>query len=177
MRARGFTLIELTVVVTILGLTAAVVAPRVVAMRDAGVSRETAAKIVAGVESAREVARSRGERIVVGLDPDDSSLSIAGADEEAENRLDTSLRIPGSFTVTSVDRTATLGQEANAASGETLGVFFEDGTAEPSTAELTVGGQARTLRIAADGTVTFGADLAPAEETEKWQAGDLENRA
>lgn len=177
MRARGFTLIELTVVITLIGLMAAIVMPHVLNLRDTARSRETGAKLVAAVETGRALARSRGERIVIGLDPAGGRVSIAEAEEEAEDRFDTSVSVPGAFTVTGVDRTETPGQESQATEGETLGVFFEDGTAEPTTAELTIGGRSQTLRVLADGTVTLGSDLEPPPENEKWQAGELENRA
>lgn len=179
MRARGFTLVELTVVILIIGLMATIVVPRALSVRDSGRTRETAAKLVAAVESGRQLARSRGARIVVGLDAEGGRVSVADANEEAEDRFEGDVRIPGTFTVTNIDRTETQGQESKAADGETLSVFFEDGTAEPATAELTIGDRAQTLRVSGDGTVTLGTDLEPEPEPEsqKWQAGDLEQRA
>ncbi len=177
MRARGFSLIELIVVVGLVGLMAATIMPRVLNVRDAAKSRETGAKLLAAVETGRALARSRGERIVVGLDPTGGQVSLADANDGEKDRFDSKISISGPFTVSSIERTETTGTSVDAASGETLGVFFEDGTAEPATAELTLGGQSRTLRVDADGTVTLGTDLQPAAEREKWAAGDLENRA
>ena len=195
-RASGFTLIELTVVIAILALTATLVAPRILSIRETAETRTTLNKLAAAVGSARSLARSRGQDLVVGLDAEARDIALtsvpdaASANSNAPLGTSTNSAQPtefattisvGAFTVARVDRGDNPPPDApQSPNGETLGVFYADGTASPATAEIQVNGRKDTLRVRADGSVTLTATTdAPADDpnaADLWKAGDLEVR-
>ncbi len=208
LRARagaGFTLLELTIVIAIVAMVAALVAPRVLSLRTAGETRATLNRLVAAVGSARALARSRGEDLVVGLDPESRDVSVASANPDASSSgtrpgaagpgsakpgatrtgagnavsadaYSVTLGV-GAFRVTKVERGDVSGtNDPRAPKGETLAVFYADGTASPGSADLDVNGRKDTLRVKADGSVTLGERDPNANEPARWKAGDLESR-
>lgn len=190
---RGFTLVELTAVIAILAVTATLVAPRLITLRETAETRTTLNRLVANVGTARNLARSRAQDLVVGLDGDARSVSIesvpsatpppvsanAAGTSPATEDFSQNLSVGTRFTLGTVDRGDNPPADApQARTGETLGVFYADGTASPATVEITVNGRRQSLRVRTDGSVTLSTtnDDADPNEPVRWKAGDLEVR-
>jgi len=132
---RGFTLLELVVVLLILGLLAALVAPTISGTLDSGRLRSGAAEMRAVFTLARTLAISAGrEREVIV----DRTRGLYGVDGEGERRLPEGV---GILSARVGDRTA---------EEDTFRVrFYPDGSAEGTVVVLSAAGGGG-LRVAVD---------------------------
>ena len=175
---RGFTLVEMTVVVAIVAAIAAIVAPRVFVIQRSAESSAAMNKLIAAIETGRSVARTRGDTIAVGLDAATASVNLSTVDEELEEKLNEDIGFGGTLTIDTIERTS-MGaeEETEAQKGETLTEFYADGSAQPATVELKIADRAMTIRVRGDGTLDLSGDISTeATEAEKWSAGEIEQR-
>jgi len=132
---RGFTLLELVVVLLILGLLAALAAPTISGTLESGRLRSGAAEMRAVFTLARTLAVSGGKERAVIVD---RARGLYGVDGEEERRL------PEGVEVSS----ARVGDRAE--EGDTFRVqFYPDGSAEETEVVLAASG-AGGLRVAVD---------------------------
>jgi type II secretion system protein H len=75
---RGFTLVEILVVIAIMGILMAIAIPAVTTWRENDRNKQVARDILAGLRQARSMAISQGEQIAVIFDPGTKTLSYDG---------------------------------------------------------------------------------------------------
>ena len=189
---QGFTLVELTVVLVILTLVSLVVAPRLLAIQSSTTARTASSRLANAMETARSLARSRGETVAVGLDADSGVVNLSTPEPTTTpvtnpnstatppDPLDRDVRIGGALAVDSVERTNAADPAPEVKRGQALTQFFADGSALPATAEITVAKRRLTLKVRADGGVTLrGPDDRNEDEDQgptRWPAGEIEQR-
>ena len=188
---RGFTLVELTVVLVILSLVSLIVAPRLLAIQNSTTAQTATSRLANAMQTARSLARSRGETVAVGLDTESGVVNLSTLEATTTpvtnsnstiqplDPLDQDLRIGGSLLVSSVERTNAADPAPEVKRGQAITQFYSDGSALPATAEITVAKRQLTLKVRADGGVTLGEADANDETTAgptRWPAGDLEQR-
>jgi type II secretory pathway pseudopilin PulG len=185
-RGAAFTLVEMTVVVTILALMAALVVPNLVAIRDGQRARAWAADVLRLPTEARNEARRAGVPVTLRVDGDALVMQRPPApepgepaDTEAEPQEVRRLDFPEGVTLEAGRR----GRDAaDAATWDW--VVYPDGSADSGGLEFGTGGGGgsadghRTLLLPArasdeprwqDGPLREDAD-------ERWQAGNLVTR-
>ncbi|MEE2565725.1 GspH/FimT family pseudopilin [Hyphobacterium marinum] len=145
----GYTLAELIVVLVIIGLALAVVAPRLFSTSDAGTMRSAVAMLDNAARTARTSARLAGRETVLVVDVDARIARIE----------------PGGETI---DLPDTLAIEATVAESELDGAlagvrFFPEGGSTGGTYRLTAGDAALNLRI--DWITGLAARELPDDET------------
>jgi general secretion pathway protein H len=78
MRARGFSLVEMLVVLALLGFAAALASPRAVGVGAAGDLAGAAAQLRDGLRAARALALTEGRDVAVAIDPGGRALWVDG---------------------------------------------------------------------------------------------------
>ena len=167
---RGFTLIEMMVVITILAMLAALVMPRVAAVKQSSDFRVREEAIRRFPSQALAAARESRATVTLRVDGSDLILERPSADDagNAEEIRRTSL---GSFAVSGATQS---GESTDAASFEWK--VYPDGTAEAATLEINEGSGSRTLQLTPEGDAFWLAPGAAERSSEKWSAGEREQR-
>lgn len=170
--SRGFTLIELSVVVLVLVLIAAIVVPRLRSVNESFEAKLSLDGVQRLATQARESAIASGRPV---------GLAYNEADHAFELRQET---IEGDFSVLSsaglhssmvMERFVVGENESNAADWTVN--FYGDGSSDGGGIELNEGGLTRSFIIGAkSGLARWANGGLPAYETETWPAGEFERR-
>ncbi len=195
--ARGFTLIEMMVVTTVLAMLAAVALPSLLSLQRAQESRRSLSDLVAVARLTAGQARQSGRTFELVIDENNSTviarpeavdqdrfpaippttsngLASTGSQEVADTEeADTQATVTKTLSSGIKIQSATVDDES--VTGETIVKFYSDGSAQRAIIQLTEGDVDRTLVIDRQGTIQLvrgQSDLAQ----DRWPAGDLEQR-
>jgi len=130
-RERGFTLIELIVVAAILGLAAAIAAPRVAALAPRVLLGTSARQVIDVVRLAQVAAANSGQSAYVEYDLTAGALRVVGAEPAGEETPPTEY-LPEGVAICAVRR----GDRAAVTSGSVRVVVLPGGYAWPHEVEL-----------------------------------------
>lgn len=166
---RGFTFIEMMIVIFVLSLTAAIVMPRMVTMRESARERAFEDHLSALVARARREAQSRNQtvRLQVKESRFEASVRVAGTDDEVL----ASETMPDGVSARTLTSRGT-----EAPTGDWYLTLYPDGRTHRAEIELSESGRSRTMRVYADGRVTWREGATGEEGEESWEAGELEQR-
>ncbi|MGC4044508.1 MAG: type II secretion system protein [Armatimonas sp.] len=162
MRRRGFTLIEMCVVITILAMMAALIVPNLVALKRSRDVLDAEAALLRLPDRAR--AEARKSKTTVSLRVEGDAVVMERTPLEEDPVEITRLTSP---------------QLTFSVSTDWIWNVRADGTADRATLEVMEGSNAKTMLLPPDGEPRFlTADEADQEspENEKWSAGELEVR-
>ncbi len=172
---RGFTLLELIIVVTMIALIAAIVAPRMFQQSDSATERGDLRRMVSFVRTAKETAVLRGVPVVLRVDVEGRLTTEIGESVDVEGARElNSMSAPRGYSL--AERIAPGGS----VSGDDLIVmFYPDGstTGGAFTYNNARGDDQLTISIN-DRTGFVKAQRGEAEEQQetRWRAGELERR-
>jgi prepilin-type N-terminal cleavage/methylation domain-containing protein len=172
-RSRGFTLVEMTVVVAVLAMLAAVVLPRFIALEAGQESRDFASALMRLGTDARLIAIETGQQVEVTFDEDRGLIVLSTLDEETlvptENKT---ISVPSSHELSAF---VAAGEFMTPA--EWMLDFHPDGSGRSGGIEVRDGEYTYHITINGhDGTSKrMEGQLEEAGEVE-WQAGELEQR-
>lgn len=194
---RGFTLIEMMVVTTVLAMLAAVIVPSLLSLQRAQESRRSLSDLLSMARLSAGQARQTGRTFELVIDENNSSVIVRPevVDEErfpalrptTSNGL-TSTGIQEAANTPEDDDQATVTRSLAASikiqsatvddesiTGETIVKFYSDGSAQRAIIQLTESDVDRTLVVDRQGGIQLvrgQSDLAQ----DRWPAGDLEQR-
>lgn len=196
-RARGFTLIEMMVVTTVLAMLAAVVLPSLFSLKQSQESRRSLSDLLAMARLSAGQARQTGRTFELVLDENNSTvivrpeavdevrfpalppttsngLTSTGAQEVANTEEDDErATVTRSLSAGIKIQSATVDDEA--VTGETVVKFYSDGSSQRAIIQLTESDVDRTLVIDRQGTIQLVRGQADLPQ-DRWPAGDLEQR-
>jgi type II secretory pathway pseudopilin PulG len=172
MQRRSFTLIEATVVITILALLAALVIPNVVAMkRSRDVQSLKASILRLPAEAINEASKSKRAVTLRAEGSDTLVMERVGAEGEDPSevkRLALSQELQ-------LDSALSEGQSVDLGSWEWT--VYPDGSAKPGRLELLEGSRVLSLRLPSEGELPRWIRATGTETSEeRWSAGELEQR-
>ncbi|MBS1724085.1 MAG: prepilin-type N-terminal cleavage/methylation domain-containing protein [Armatimonadetes bacterium] len=189
MRRRGFTLMELSTVVAVLAIVAAMVVPNVVRMRQGQDERLAPTKLRDLFSFCASEAVRRGQTVVVRFD-DPTNTFTATIDQRQETQTtdqqqpvqatgraatptDTvrSFALPGGVTAAAFR----LGKEDPQGS-QWEPRFYADRSADPCAVQLSEGGKPSTIVVDDKGRAEIQDGAMPDQKDLDWQAGDYERR-
>ena len=168
-KLRGFTLVEMIVVLFILLLMTTAVVPRVVAIQRSRRLKDIEAKIIRLPAEARNEAVRAATPVRLRVDGADLVLERApvnGTPEEVK-RVALGAGIE-------VDAVAQDGQPAN--TGSWQWTVYPDGSAEAGGIQFTEGAAQKSLRLFSDGSAQWVQGDLPDGTPERWPAGQLLQR-
>lgn len=87
MNKRGFTLIEVIIVIALLGILMAMATPSLVAWRENAQNKEVAREILAGMRQARSLAVTEACNVSYSIDPETRSIEINTGDRILTRQL------------------------------------------------------------------------------------------
>jgi prepilin-type N-terminal cleavage/methylation domain-containing protein len=160
MRRRGFTLIELSVVITVIAMMAALVAPRLIALKDSRTARDAEAALLRLPVRARTEARQGKTTVALRLDGDALILEKTP---------------PDGSDPTEIARFSSPALTLSTEVADFNWTVRADGTAERKTLTVQEGNSQKTLILPAEGEPRWATtDETPdsATDTETWSAGE-----
>ena len=174
MNRRGFTLIEVAVVITLVAILATLVLPSVVAAKRSQDAMSVRQDVFGFFAAARVEAIGLGRIVVVRFDNSGSQLVAESVDPATEQQEELLLYdVPDFVTPESF----VLGDEV-VSSVEWEVRFYPDGSCDAAEFELLDGSLVVLVVLdPATGLVTVGEELEEDEADEFWPAGELEIRA
>jgi prepilin-type N-terminal cleavage/methylation domain-containing protein len=179
LRRKGFTLVEMMVVTTVLAMLAAFVVPNIVTMTRARDARLSLVQLRDLAREARETAVRDGTSLSLRFDDTRATMQIvrpgdpASTDDNlANDQVLRSVQLANGVTV----RTLQLaGQERSASEWDVR--FYSDGRADKGGFELLTAGSADNVRILETGEVILASGALPQQEEQTtWPAGEHELR-
>lgn len=173
MRRRGFTFIEIMVIVVIVAMIAALATPRLIAIHNSELLRTEMASIDRLVANARTDAMSRSQSVqFVATASDSLELTVTDSQTSEPTVLSTLLLKNG----IKVEKFLLNGTELGP--DEWTCSFYSDGTADPVQIQFDINGTKYLLKVdghSARGRLAVGE--ADTEDTTKWKAGELVQRS
>lgn len=170
---RGFTMIEMSIVITILALTAALVVPRMAAWREGDSRRALLPNLARLFGHAREDAIvTRSQRQVRFEESDRAFVATTEDPESGDEIVEHSVQLLSGIEPT---RFQLNGNDVSQA--EWLVTFYPDGSADLAGVELVEGDQPKSIAIDERGSARMLQSSIPEAGTEKWEAGSLEIRS
>ena len=167
---QAFTLIEMTVVITILAMMAALVVPSVVAMKKSRDVRDREEAIRRLPSQALQAARDGKTAVTLRVDGSDLILEKSSPDDQADAEEVKRVSL-GSFSVSAARQS---GETTDAASFAWK--VYPDGTAEAATLTIREGAGTKTLQLTPQGDARWLASGEAEQTSEKWTAGEREVR-
>lgn len=168
-RQNGFTLIEISVVVLILAMFAALVLPRVIPLSRGDAVRKFTIELPGAIRTIRADAMNRSESLVLAFDSQQNQLVIQSAEgQQVGNRI----AVPADIEVSG----ARIGK--NDATGTDWELrFYPDGTCDGGGISFSFDGKAQSLQLFAEtGAGRWVDGELPEIGTDEWPAGELEQR-
>ncbi len=159
---RGFTLIEMMVVITVLAMMAALVAPRLVALKDSRTARDAESALIRLPLRARTEARQGKTTVALRLDGDALILE----------------KTPTGGDPTEIARVSSPALTLSAEGGDFTWTVRADGTAERKTLTVQEGSLQKTLILPAEGEPRWAneGETVDTTDTETWSAGERVTR-
>lgn len=179
-RRGGFTYIELTVALMVLLLVVGIVSPNLKNLAKAQEIGRFKTELKALPTTARELAVSRGQTVEVSYDDQESRIVVQAVDETAApgQSDDSSERALRTIAVPPTVRAkAFLVEGSDADAGSWAIRFYADGTSEAGGIGFEAGTYEFALTVRADGRGAVVDGDVPDLSTQKWRAGDFEQRA
>ncbi len=168
-KCKGFTLIEVSVVVLIFALFSALVVPRLYSLRRGDDVRKFTIELPGAIRTIRANAISRSESLVLAYDSQSNELQVQSVDGQ---EVGSSVSIPADVEVTG----ARIGKSDAAGSDWELR-FYSDGTCDGGGINFSFDGKAQSLQLYAQtGAGRWVDGELPELGTDEWQAGELEQR-
>lgn len=172
MKNKGFTLVEISAVVLVLALLAAVVVPRLSVVRNSVEAKLSLDAIQRLASRARELAISSGTPVQMAFNEADSQFELRQTIDDTESSVVSQAPLHSDFTMSQLRS----GQN-DLSAADWVVTFYADATSDGGAVELDEGGIVRTLIIGSKNGLSRWQDGAmPANETDRWQAGEIEQR-
>lgn len=166
-RRRGFTLVEMSAVIIVLALVAAIVTPRLAAVLEANKVREYRRNVINLMGQARENAIRTGQ--VTSVSHNDGEFRMQSGTEDSASVMQ---RVQAIDTVRA-ENFETDGSPAGDSDWQIS--FYPDGTCDGGGFELSEGGDTEAIRILKRNGQIYrtDGDLASTEDPEgRWNAGE-----
>lgn len=172
---RGYTLIEMIVVITILAVMAALIIPNFLAMKRSREIRDVESALIRLPSEARIEAQRSNTPVTLRVDGDDLVMERSSTLEEPDPVEVQRLELPEAIRVDA----ARLGTESSDL-GSWVWTVYPDGSAESAGLEFLEGESSRHSLIfpakSSDSSRWLEGELPLDEENERWTAGELEQR-
>ncbi|MGI4791545.1 MAG: pilus assembly FimT family protein [Janthinobacterium lividum] len=168
-KRRGFTLIELIVVLFVLLLLTTAIVPRVVAIQRSRRTKDLEAKIIRLPAEARNEAVRSGNPVRIRVDGAALVMDRAPINGTAEEVKRIALG-----TGIQVNTVEEAGQPSN--TGSWQWTIYPDGSADDGGIQFTEGTAQKSLVLSSDGSVRWLIGDLPAGTPERWPAGQLQQR-
>jgi prepilin-type N-terminal cleavage/methylation domain-containing protein len=181
MRRRGFTFIEMSVVIVVLTIIAAMIVPNVVKMKESSDRQTFFSSLWRLAGRGRELAISEKKTFVMALDSSGRSFTLSEQDQGQTGQLtnDPDQSERGTLDIPEGIETGNLSADGDSSTNSTWEIYFyPDGTSNGGGLEVTDSGRTRSLRIRRDGRVQISNESLDNDDSEQsWPAGDFERRA
>jgi prepilin-type N-terminal cleavage/methylation domain-containing protein len=183
-RLAAFTMIEISIVVTIIGVIALVAVPRLMVSKKQDDYRKSLQRLESIANASRDLAISSGRTYVLTFDSTNQTLSTAP--EDTEEVGSTTAQPNDNEPTAQESRSANLGKgwqlvdntnRNDQSSDSQLEIrFFADGTAEARDAKFQADDVEVHLTVDSIGAVKVRRGAAEEVTQQEWEAGDLEQR-
>lgn len=166
----GFTLVELGVVILVLAMLAALVAPRLVAFQRTQEYRTFVSQTRAIFSEAREAAIERKAACVLTIDG--RSIQLAPLSEDSDAQAIRTVSMPDGVEVSTVRLNGSQSNET-----EWRVAFYPDGSATKAGIEFDSDGRIFAMQVDdVTGRTELIDDTLPEETQTRWEAGEREQR-
>lgn len=176
---RAFTLMELSVVIVILALFAAVIVPNLLARRTSRAAAAFFVRLPDLVEEARETAQRQSVTVELQYDSNKRSFTLstepAATTSQTKNEAPTIVR--EAAVPEGIEPQTFRGADQVQSSGDWVVKFFADGKSDGGGVELLDHGKAHALLIESNGTCQMLLGNLPQSDQTSWPAGEHEQRA
>lgn len=170
-RSRGFTLIELSVVILILALLSASVVPRLIALRQGDEVRKFRSDLATSVVDARSRAMQSNQTISLSFEESERRFQLTNASDDDADRALESITLPSGLEIQALRLRST-----ETPAGDWTLNFYADGSCDGGGIEVSLDGRIVSLSVSQTGAPRWLEDELPEAEQDRWQAGELEVR-